>query len=184
MSGYCVHANLRGQTGKYTWQTPPLKTVIERLAAAAYCSGLRCSVCSGGGAAADGPGSAWRLAHCLITAEQRLGFACADLKAQVNISCSAEQRAEQQARGVRQRDEGGSGSEGEGLEEEDDEGMLPTSKPLTRKQKQEKEALQKWVQCARCNQWRKVGLHILRGANASVCLVCERGKPVTAVSGA
>jgi hypothetical protein len=36
--------------------------------------------------------------------------------------------------------------------------MLPPSKPFTRTmQKQEKEALQKWVQCARCNQWRKVG---------------------------
>lgn len=36
--------------------------------------------------------------------------------------------------------------------------MLPPSKPFTRTmQKHEKEALQKWVQCARCNQWRKVG---------------------------
>jgi hypothetical protein len=44
--------------------------------------------------------------------------------------------------------------------------MLPPSKPFTRTmQKQEKEALQKWVQCARCNQWRKVsGLDCLSKA--------------------
>ena len=87
--------------------------------------------------------------------------------------CRAEQAAEQQA--AQQRDGGaGFGSEGEGREDDDHEGMLPPSKPFTRTmQKQEKEALQKWVQCARCNQWRKVGrLGLIVMSNAS-CMVAQ-----------
>lgn len=39
----------------------------------------------------------------------------------------------------------------------DDDVPLPPRKPFTRTmQKLEKEAPQKWVQCAKCNKWRKV----------------------------
>lgn len=44
----------------------------------------------------------------------------------------------------------------EGLDEEDDDQPF-TRKPFTRTmQKQERDALQKWVQCAKCAKWRKV----------------------------
>lgn len=42
--------------------------------------------------------------------------------------------------------------------DDDEDARLPPRKPFTRTmQKQEKEAPQKWVQCARCNKWRRVG---------------------------
>ena len=40
---------------------------------------------------------------------------------------------------------------------DEDEAPLPPRKPFTRTmQKLEKEAPQKWVQCAKCNKWRRV----------------------------
>lgn len=84
----------------------------------------------------------------------------------------ASNRAEQEAElaaSQRARQDDGSGSEG-GAGEEGDEGMLPPSKPFTRTmQKQEKDALQKWVQCARCNQWRKVGAVLALGGRKVLC---------------
>ncbi len=58
--------------------------------------------------------------------------------------------------------------------------MLPPSKPFTRTmQKQEKDALQKWVQCARCNQWRKVGAVLALGGRKVLCacLLAARWQP-------
>ena len=45
----------------------------------------------------------------------------------------------------------------EAMEEDDDDDQPFTRKPFTRTmQKQERDALQKWVQCAKCAKWRKV----------------------------
>ena len=56
-------------------------------------------------------------------------------------------------------DEGESGEEqGDDYEDEDGDDAMPAPrKPYTRTaQKLEKEAPQKWVQCAKCELWRKV----------------------------
>ena len=46
--------------------------------------------------------------------------------------------------------------------EDDEEAPLPPRKPFTRTmQKLEKEAPQKWVQCAKCNKWRRVRIVLL-----------------------
>lgn len=43
--------------------------------------------------------------------------------------------------------------------DDDDDDQPFTRKPFTRTmQKQERDALQKWVQCAKCAKWRKVSL--------------------------
>ena len=49
-----------------------------------------------------------------------------------------------------------------GDDDDDDDDQPFTRKPFTRTmQKQERDALQKWVQCAKCAKWRKVGFSFL-----------------------
>lgn len=49
------------------------------------------------------------------------------------------------------------GDEANEAVDEDDDDQPFTRKPFTRTmQKQERDALQKWVQCAKCAKWRKV----------------------------
>lgn len=59
-------------------------------------------------------------------------------------TCSQEQRLQE-------------GDEANEAMDEDDDDQPFTRKPFTRTmQKQERDALQKWVQCAKCAKWRKV----------------------------
>ena len=53
-------------------------------------------------------------------------------------------------------------------EEDEDDDQMFTRKPFTRTmQKQERDALQKWVQCAKCAKWRKVRAKCLGTASAA-----------------
>ena len=58
---------------------------------------------------------------------------------------------------------------------DDDDDHPFTRKPFTRTmQKQERDALQKWVQCAKCAKWRKASLHCQTSAQALHSMLCTK----------